>query len=268
MIKAIFRKVFIDYRRSLIAYSLIFIFYGALMIGFYPSIREKSDEFNTLLQAYPEAMREGFNFSAESFSTLEGYLGVEYLGMIWPLLIFVLAISLGSALIAGEIDKGTADYSFALPIRRWKLILSRSLAAWLILLLVTFINLAAIIIGFYFINETPDFGNFGLLFALSSIFVFFAIAASAFISSLLNAKSKMFMITGGFLAVSYILDIVSKLTDKAKFLSWISFFKYFGDPAKILLNSEWSWRNAIVLFASGVVLLIASLLIVEKRDIR
>ena len=81
MIKAIFRKVFIDYRRSLIAYSLIFIFYGALMIGFYPSIREKSDEFNTLLQAYPEAMREGFNFSAESFSTLEGMAETKSKGM-------------------------------------------------------------------------------------------------------------------------------------------------------------------------------------------
>ena len=166
------------------------------IIAFYPSIRDSSEQFEELLNAYPDAITEAFGI--DDFSSFAGFVGAEALNVIWPLVAAGFAIVVGSAAVAGEIERGSVDLWLSVPVARWRLLLAKIVAAQIGLLVIV-----VALLPFGGIERL--FGYFGLL-----MLVFLATAihqgpdwgevAHGFVPSISDSTLYLYFVVGVFAA--------------------------------------------------------------------
>lgn len=262
-----FKKIFRDYRWSVLLYSLIVCLYGIFLVSFFPVIEENAAEIGKLFESYPSVLVEAFGMNPNSFNTIEGFLSVEYFSFVWVIIISILIFSLGASIISGEIDKNTSEFSFTLPIKRQKIVLSKFLASYLVSLIIILITLISVVIGIYVIGEIPYLTGFLAFFVIVLALVFFLLALTTFFSSIFNDKGKVYGACGGFLILSYTIHIFAGISDKASAFHFLSFFKYYGTPGTILTSGSIEVKNIVVFLLTGLIFLIFGLIISEKRDL-
>jgi len=262
-----FKKVFLDYRWSLLLYSLIVLLYGAMMIGVFPTIQESSADFEKLLESYPPVLIEAFGINPNSFHTVEGFLAVEYFSLIWVVIISILIFSLGASIISGEIDKGTSEFSFTLPLQRKNIVLSKFIASFFISLIVVLVTFISVIVGFYVIGETLYVKGFFAFLIVASALIFFLLGFTTFLSALFDNKGKVYGACGGFFILSYMIHVFAGISDKVSALYFFSFFKYYGAPETILTSGGIEVTNIFVFLLIGSAFLVLGLIISEKRDL-
>ena len=262
-----FKKTIKDFKWSIFWYGLGVLLYGALMISFFPMMQDMGEEFEKMMESYPPAFLQAFGVEMDSFNSIEGFLSVEYLSFVWVVIIGILIFALGASIVSGEIDKGTSEFSFSLPIKRKKIVLEKFSASFLISLIIIFITLITIIIGTYIIGESPHFKGFLAFFIVASALAFFLLAFATFLSSFSSGKGKVYGICGGFFILSYTIHILVGISDKALDFYFLSFFKYYGSPGDILSSGSIDIWNILVFLIAGAILLISGLIIAEKRDL-
>lgn len=262
-----FKKTFLDFKWSIFWYGLTTMLYGVAMVSFFPSVRDMGGKFKEILESYPSVLTKAFGMTINSFDTIEGFLSVEYFSFVWVIIIGILIFSLGESIVAGEIDKGTSEFSFSLPLKRQKIFFEKFLASCFIFLIVTLLTLIGIIISANVIGETVNIKGFFAFFAVASAMGFFLLSFAAFFSSLFSSKGRVLGLCGGFFIVSYMIHILAGMSDKVSDFYFLSFFKYYGSPEAILINGSVDVRNILIFLTSGVVFLILGLLLIEKRDL-
>jgi ABC-2 type transport system permease protein len=262
-----FKKTIKDFKWSILWYGLSVFLYGTLMVSFFPTMQDMGGEFEKLLESYPPAFLQAFGVDIGSFNTIEGFLSVEYLSFIWVIILGILLFTLGASIISGEIDKGTSEFSFTLPIKRQKIVLEKFAASFFISLIIIFITLITIIIGAYIVKEILYFKGFLAFFADASALSFFLLAFAAFLSSLFSNKGKVYGICGGFFAFSYAVHVLVGISDRALDFYFLSFFKYYGSPGAILASGSIDIRNIAIFLTAGAIFLILGLMTTEGRDL-
>ena len=262
-----FKKTIKDFKWSILWYGLSVFLYGTLMVSFFPTMQDMGGEFEKLLESYPPAFLQAFGMDIGSFNTIEGFLSVEYLSFIWVIILGILLFTLGASIVSGEIDKGTSEFSFTLPIKRQKIVLEKFAASFFISLIIIFITLITIIIGAYIVKEILYFKGFLAFFADASALSFFLLAFAAFLSSLFSNKGKVYGICGGFFAFSYAVHVLVGISDRALDFYFLSFFKYYGSPGAILASGNIDIRNIAIFLTAGAIFLILGLMTAEGRDL-
>jgi len=267
MNQSFFKKTFQDYKWSILLYSFIVLLYGVLMIAFFPSIQESSADFGKLLESYPPVIVEAFGINFDSFGTIEGFLSVEYLSLVWVIIISILIFSLGASIVSKEIDKGTSEFSFTLPLKRRKIVLSKFIASFFISSIVVLITLISVIAGAYMIGETLYLKGFLAFLLIALALNFFLLSFATFFSSIFSDKGKVYSICGGFLVLSYVLHVFVKMSDSISNLYYLSFFKYYGNPETILRSGSIDIKSILVFLLVGLIFLVLGFIISERRDL-
>jgi ABC-2 type transport system permease protein len=121
MLRSVALKTLFDQRRSLIAWSTSLALLVAMYVAIWPSVRDQPS-MNDFLDQMPEAMRSLFAASGADMSTPVGYVQVELLSFMGPLLLIAYAITSGANAIAGEEDRHTLDLLLANPISRTRIV--------------------------------------------------------------------------------------------------------------------------------------------------
>ena len=262
-----FKKTIKDFKWSIFWYGLGVFLYGVLMVSFFPTVQDMGGELEKLLESYPPGFLQAFGVDAGSFNTIEGFLSVEYLSFIWVIIVGILLFTLGASIVSGEIDKGTSEFSFTLPIKRQKIVLEKFAASFFISLIIIFITLTTIIIGAYIVGETLHFKGLLAFFAVASALSFFLLAFATFLSSFSSSKGKVYGICGGFFALSYAIHVLVGISDKVLDFYFLSFFKYYGSPGAILASGSIDIRNIAVFLTAGAIFLLLGIMIAEERDL-
>ena len=115
--------------------------YIALVLAFYPAIRNQTGQLDKSFAQIPQSAKALFTDTQDLFSPV-GYLSSQVFYLILPLLLSVLAIGLGSSLIAKEEDSATIELLLSRPVSRAKLLLQKAFAGLLILLSVSVCSFA------------------------------------------------------------------------------------------------------------------------------
>ena len=264
---AFIKKIFWDRKWSIVNYSFIVTVYAALMVAMFPSFEKANVDFEELFKAYPKGFIEAFGISVDSFTKVEGFLAGEYFSLIWVIILGILIFSLAAWIVAGEVDKGTSEFSFTLPLRRMKTVLSKFVASYLVVLIVVFVSILSVILSIHGIGKDPYMEGMVAMFLVGSVLSFFLLAFATAVSSVLSSKGKVYAVCGGFLLASYMLHVFNGISEKAADFYFLSFFKYYGDSAKILLTGNIIGKYMAVLLTAGFLLLIFSLIFSEKRDL-
>lgn len=184
-------------------------------------------------------------------------------------ILFAHGITVCTRMPAGEIDRGTIDVLFGMPLSRPTIYVSET-ATWLAggAIIVAF-GLAGSMIGHSFvpIDSRPETGR--LVFVLANLFaLYYAVGAFALlVSAGSNRRGRAIGIAFSVLLVHFIWNFLGQywsFAEGASFLSVLAFFK----PLPILSEGSLPVRDLAVLLSTGTVCWVAGLVVFVRRDIQ
>ena len=212
-----------DRRVSLTWWSVGLVFYTGFIMAVWPVI-DDNEEFQDLADSYPEAIQAmmGGADAFAQFTTPAGFLNSYLFAMILPLLLVGLAVSMGSALIAGEEESGLLDLLLSNPVTRTRAVAEKALGIVASLVLLGFL-LVTVVLG---LGQLVDLhvGMSGLIAATvgSLLFGLFHGLVAMLAGSIRGPKGFAMGLAWGVALVGYLLYVVSNMDASLDFLRWFS----------------------------------------------
>jgi ABC-type transport system involved in multi-copper enzyme maturation permease subunit len=171
---------------------------------------------------------------------------------------------------AGEVDRGTIDVLLALPVSRWKLYVSETLA-WLCS--------AAVLVGFAVAGnmlgrsqvaaeaqfDPPGSHVFIVLVNLMVLYVAVG-AAGWFFSALSDRRGRAMGIVFLIVVFSFLLNYLAQFWEPARRVAFLGVLRYYR-PLFILRDGAWPLRDLAVLLGSAGVLWTVGGWIFARRDL-
>ena len=248
--------------RSLLYWSGFFIYMG---ISKYSAFTASGSDVMEMIDALPEAVLNAFQINALNLTTLSGYYGVMYTYFASMAAIF--AVLLGNGIIAKEERGKTVEFSLTLPIPRHKLITGKVAAAVVNCFIFMLVMWGGSIVSVQSFDPDPAFYDF---LGLMMISVFFMELIFLAIGVLLGAALKDYKRSGSvavfLLLGTYVLSIISELSENFEFLKFFTPFKYFN-PVTLLNESKFDITYLGISAAVIVVSLTVSYIAYQKRDL-
>jgi ABC-2 type transport system permease protein len=123
MLRNVGLKTLYDQRRGLLAWAVSL----ALLVGMYISVWPSmgGSTYKDMFDQMPEAMKSLFASNAADLGTATGFVQVELMSFMGPMLVLIYAINAGAAAIAGEEDRHTLDLLLANPVSRTRIVLDK-----------------------------------------------------------------------------------------------------------------------------------------------
>ena len=220
-------------RIALIVWTAAISFMLGICVLIYPEMSSQMGEISEMF-ADMGSFSAAFGMDQINFGEFKGYFRVECGNVLGLGGAFFAAIIGISALAKEERDR-TAEYLLTHPISRKRIITEKYLSVMAQILILNIVVVLVTVATIFMIGEKADFRNIALL-VLAYLILQIEIASITFgISAFL--KRGGLAIGLGFAIMSYFLNIVSNLTDDAKFIKYITPFGY-TDGSHILTNNS------------------------------
>lgn len=252
-------------RRSMLWWSVGIVALVALMVAVYPSVRD-NPAMDAILESYPELVQAFVAFGGTlDYTSPAGYLGAELFSMMLPLLFIIAAIVAGSKAIAGEEEAGTLDLLLAMPLSRTRVLLEKTAALAVEMVLLGAVLFASLAIGTR--AAGMDVGV-GALAAASFDVVALAWVYGA-LAVLLGAAIGRRAIAGGIAAalavLAYVLNALAPLVDALEPLRPYSPWYHYADSAPLTTGLDPVNVGVLLAIAAGLVVIAPFLL--RRRDV-
>lgn len=216
--------------KSMIIWSISIAFLVVVwMIEFKAFVGNSAiDEF---MNSMPQGILSAMGMANINFTSLEGFISAIWLYIY--LILGIHSVLLGSSIISKEERDKTAEYLFALPISRKKVILGKMISAIINLLILNIITLVSMILSTIKYDKGENFYSFiGLLILSLFIIQMIFLSAGMLISSLNKRYKRSGNISVSILMITFLISSLINMVDNLDFLKYITPFKYF-DPQYI-----------------------------------
>ena len=245
----------------LIATSYAMLLMGA-MIG--PMYTLVEDALGSFADDFPEALLALVGNG--DMGTPEGFYQVEIFGLMAPIAVMVVGVAIAARALAGEEERRTMGLLLANPVKRSRIVLEKSLAMGLHAMIVGFITFAGAALGSLLGGLGMSMGNLAATSLLATLVgLVFSALALALSAGLGRSRVAVFGAVGAAL-VFHLLNAFLSLSDSLAGLArWSPFYYYLtSDP---LVNGM-HWGHAAVLAGLSAVLVVASVVLFGRRDLR
>lgn len=251
-------------RMSTFWWSFGTAFFLFINLIFYPSFKNQAAELEKSFENIPDTAVQLFGGSTDFFSPV-GFLNSQIFYIMLPLLLGILAISLGSNLLAREEQDHTIDTLMARPVSRSRLLGAKALAGLVILSIIAVISL---IVTMVFSKATDIAVPLPNIAAATLVCFLLAISFGA-VSFLLTALGRARGASMGIGAVIALGGyIVSSLAGAVDWLEWPGkMFPFHYYQPEAILRGTYDWINTLFLIAVIVICAVLSWLVFRKRDL-
>lgn len=261
MLRNIFLKTIYEKRWSTLGWSIGIIALTMMTTLFFPTFKKA---FGESLNEIPESMK-AFIGDASTYQTLGGYVDVQVIAQM-VFLTIIMAVILGSGLIAGDEGSGTLQSLLAQPVKRSRVFIQKYGAMAVLTLIATSLVFIAVLASGLLINESMDWWRMAqATFGMWLITLVFGIAAFA-LGAITGKRALAGSLAGMVAFVSYIITSLATTVTALKIPNTLSPFYYFNTPSIIKYGIDWG--NVVVLVSIIVVLNVVSYIVFNKRDIR
>jgi beta-exotoxin I transport system permease protein len=264
VLRDVLGKTLFDQRRSLLGWSLALVLLVAMYVAIWPSVRDQPS-MSDFLDQMPEAFRSLFAATGADMSTGAGYLQVELLSFMGPIIVLIYAVGSGSSAVAGEEERRTMDTLLANPVSRTRVVLHKAAAMVLGTALLGAVLAAALVLEGRLADMGLSTGNVVAamlhLTLLGVVFGSLALAVSAATGSLALSRTVPVVVA----VVAYLVNGLAPMVDWLRPLQKGSpFFQYAGhDPLHHGLDAA----SLAVAVATTVVLVAAAVWGFRRRDV-
>lgn len=252
-------------RYSIMWWSIAVIGFILLNLVFYPTFKDQAAELDKSLSQLPESAKALFAGSSD-FASPVGYLNSQIFFLMLPMLLTILTIGLGSSIVAKEEREGTIELLLARPVSRNKLLLSKSIASIVILIIVSTMAFLSIAITIKIVDLTVPIRYISIA-TLSAVILALCFGSIAFMLTMLSKGSKAASIgIATFIAFGgYIIASLSTTVDWLKTPSKV-FPAYYYKPEDILRGNI-DWRYLLFPLVIIIISAIVSWWSFNNRDI-
>lgn len=200
--------------------------------------------------------------------SINGAVAFGYNHPIVLIFLSVIAIMLPTRHIAGEIESGTLELLFTLPIKRLSLAFSLWILSIFVLLLVIIGGWLGTSIG---LMIYPQISNLPLsiIFRIGFNLWFLMLAINAYtflFASYSREAGKVTQRVAGLTLFFYFLSYTVKLWDRASFLKPVTIFTYY-QPQALAMNPNLWLKNIGVLVVLMIIFMVIAFRRINRRDI-
>lgn len=222
---------------SIASFGLIFI-----NMIFYPSFKDQAAELQKSFESLPEATVQFIGGSTDFFSPI-GFLNSQIFFLMVPLLLGILAIGLGSSLLAREEQDMTVEVVLARPVSRTMFITAKALVGVGIVTAVSVITTVVVMVLSRIVDIPVALPTLAAVMVLCWLLVVSFGAVAFAVTSLGKARGASIGIAAFFALGGY---IISSLVSTVGWLAWpakLLPFHYYQSEA--VLRGAYNWANAL-----------------------
>ncbi|MCR4411852.1 MAG: ABC transporter permease [Thermoguttaceae bacterium] len=271
MNRMLWRKAIGDAWLQLVVSAAILVLFGWLFVWLMSQFR--TGAVASFLQLLPDFAGRMLGVPLADLATPTGRLSILYVHVV-PLLVLIgWAVGRGSAVVSGEISRGTMDLLLSLPVRRVSVLVSSgvvaaagtavlSLSVWL----GHGLGLATVAL-----EEPVSLVRF-LPGALNLAAMTFCLTAiTTFLSSCDRDRWRTILLAGGVFTISMVLKFVARLWPAGEWLKYLTFLTAY-EPQQLILAGRDSggpsaWQYNATLVGVGLAAYLAAAAVLAYRDI-
>lgn len=252
--------------KSFIIWTILVVLLYLLVFAIYPSIssNENIKMIDEMVKIFPPEVIKAFNMDIASIETAFGWLKTE--GFIFVLLITgCYSAILGSSILLKEESEKTIEYLNSLPVTRNKIVTNKIIVSIFYIILMILIIGISNYIGLKF-NGDINNKEF-ILLSITPIFpalVIFSICI--FLSTFTNKTKKTLGISLGIVFISYILQMVSTISEEIEFLKYASVFT-LADVRNVITKVEINPNIIIITTIMTIIFLGLTYLRYNKKEL-
>lgn len=260
------RRATISLHRTASWYAFGLVLMTALMVAFYPTVRESSEDLEKAYSGLPEGLLEAFGFGATlDLGAYSAFINAEMLGLIFPITAGIFAIMQGAATVAREIDSGTVSLWLSIPVDRWRLLLGKIAAIVAGSAFISAANAGATGIGSLIVDGDLTLGSTMSLFVVLLGYMVAVGGIAIGCSSFASDRGRAGAYAAAVVLTCYLLKLVASLSDTFDWLRYFSVFTaYRSLPA---LQTGTVPGATLVLYLVGIAAAGLGLIIFQRRDI-
>jgi ABC-2 type transport system permease protein len=203
------------------------------------------------------------------FTSFAGFVSAEVFVFL-PVLLAVYAIVNGSGTLGGEEDSGRLEPIMALPLARWKLVVTKFLALAITILVILIIVVLAMVVAFNSLPESVDTGTVttgGLAlaaFAVWPLIMFFG-TLSLFLGAYFPTRRAAAVTATVVLLIGYFGNNLVDLVDFLEDIHFLLPFKYYNGRDTLLngLNNG----DLLIMLGAVAAFLVLAILAFQRRNV-
>lgn len=261
-VSRIWVKTASEHQGLLFITAAIMFFMMGILIG--PMFGFLDDAMLALMDDFPEVLLA--LFGGGDMSTPEGWYQIETFGMMAPISVMVVTVTIGARALAGEEEHRTMGLLLANPVKRSTVIYQKTFAMVLYAFAVGLSIFAGVAIGSLLGGLDMSVGNIAatsfLVTLVGLVFGGLALALSA-------ATGRVNVAVYGTVGVALILFVLNALLPfNDALIGWakISPFYYYLSSDPLMNGMDWS--HGAVLTGLTVILMVLALVFFQRRDLR
>ncbi|MCA9337825.1 ABC transporter permease subunit [Candidatus Saccharibacteria bacterium] len=235
-----------------------------LNLIFYPSFKDQAAQLEQSFSQIPESTRALFSDTSDFFSPT-GYLSSQVFYLMMPMLLGILAITLGSSLIAREEKDGTIELLMSRPVSRRALLAGKALVGVVILFAVGMVGMLTTVIMSKLVDLAVPSKDIALATLASTLLALSFGTVAYMITSFGKARVASVGLATLFALGGY---IIVSLSGAASWLKWPSrAFPFHYYHASEILEGTYQWRNMLFIVAVVLASSIIAWVAFRRRDI-
>lgn len=258
------RRALRDVRWTTLWFAIGSAVYLSVMISFYPTMSDNTEMLDDLLELYPQALREAFGI--EDLASFTGFVGAEFLTVMWPMILSVFLIMSGTAAVAQEIERGTVELWLSVPVRRAKLLAAKALALALAAATIIVATVLTLALGAHIVGERVALAGLIALFITVLAFALAVLSYAVLLSVTIGERGKAAGLAALITLGSYLAWVVGGISTGWGWLRNVSIFGAY-DPQRALGAGQIAWPGILALLAVSVICIGTALWSFERRDI-
>jgi ABC-2 type transport system permease protein len=200
-----------------------------------------------------------------SFSTLEGFIIIEYFSLLPLVCAFFFGIR-GLSAVTRHVEERSMDILLATGYTRRRFLFEKTAVIVVQMFIILVAIYIGLVLGMFVIGEAPLFGSFALVVFGGIPFILAFTALGTLISVLFNEYRPAISAILGIAFIQYIFQVTANLADSMSWLKWITVFNYW-DTNELGLDHVVSVLNIIVALVIAVMLYAAAVKLFERKEI-
>lgn len=242
----------------------LFVFIFINMV-FYPTFKDSAAELEKSFASLPEAALQLFGGSSDFFSPI-GFLNSQIFFLMLPLLLTMLAVSLGSSLIAREEQNLTIELLLARPVSRTRLLAAKIIAGTIILGIVSLVSLVTVVVTARMFELEGVPSSAIALASFNSFLLAYCTGAIAFLLAATGRARGAAIGIGAVIGIGgYLISSLAGTVDWLKAPAKALPFNYYQSEA--ILRETYHWTSALFFVAVIAACGILSYIAFRRRDI-